>query len=84
VGLNDSEAAIRCLETVVKLQPANPESQIRLGMLLLQTGRASESLPHFEAVLKSDPFNDEAKTFLLKARDSLNRTSTPNATLHAP
>src|SRR5689334_8069245 len=54
-GRGDGMAAEPLYRAVLAEQPTHAEANHKLGMLLAQQGRDTESLPLFQAALKSKP-----------------------------
>lgn len=64
----DPAEAIRQLETIVRLDPANADAFNNLGSLLLATGRPTEAIPRYEACLRLVPDHAAARGNLSTAR----------------
>src|SRR5579884_3338266 len=67
------EDAIPIYRELVKSAPGNPGLLFNLGLAEHMAGRESESIPHFEAVLKSQPNFVPALVSLGAARLALNQ-----------
>lgn len=67
------EAAVPVLRQVVEKQPGNPEAHLFLAYSLFQTGKLGEAEKEYEAVLKLDPLNAEAKERLEEVRKEKQR-----------
>ena len=69
---NDQPQAARAtLQRVVRLQPANPESWLRLGQFELNTGHARRALRLLGAAIYLDPKGPEAQTAYAQAQQAV-------------
>ena len=59
------------LQRVVRLQPANPESWLRLGQFELEAGRARRALRLLGAAIYLDPRGPEAQTAYAQAQQAV-------------
>lgn len=69
----DAAEAIRQLEAVVSLDPANADALNNLGSLLLATGRPAEAIPRYEACLRLAPDHAAARSNLEIAKAAVSR-----------
>jgi tetratricopeptide (TPR) repeat protein len=60
--------AERLYRAVLAVEPAHPDANHNLGIIALQTGRATESFPYFKAALDAAPEQDQ---FWLSAVEAL-------------
>ncbi|MFL5818579.1 MAG: tetratricopeptide repeat protein, partial [Conexibacter sp.] len=65
------EAARATLQRVVRLQPANPESWLRLGQFELDAGHARRALRLLGAAIYLDPRGPEAQTAYAQAQQTV-------------
>ena len=69
----DPGEAIRQLEAVVSLDPANADAINNLGSLLMATGRPAEAVACYEACLRIAPDHAAARSNLATARAAVSR-----------
>jgi Flp pilus assembly protein TadD len=60
LALGDEEGTVEAYNTVLSLDPENPDAHLELGILHERRGEASEAEAHFVESLKSDPGNPRA------------------------
>lgn len=53
--------SLRCYREATRLDHSNTVAHLRLGKLLLEIGKADESMEHFESVLEQQPRNFSAR-----------------------
>lgn len=76
----ETERAIRCFETALETDPANAETRYNIAALLLELGRADESLGHFRIVLEKRP--DDPDVLANIGRILVRRGETEEAARH--
>ena len=58
--MSSRDSVIAALSTALAAAPGDSGIRLHLASLLLETGKASEALEHYTAVLAQDPVNPEA------------------------
>ena len=60
LAIGDDEGSADAYETVISLDPENPEAHLELGILNEREGRMERAEEHFVESLKADPANPRA------------------------
>lgn len=60
--------AIAELEAVLRLKPNDAEAHFELAVMLSESNRSAEAIPHLEAALQAQPGFIRARDLLIKLR----------------